>query len=246
MEMGLVCYLKDDIDLANYYFSNVTEEGDNDELEANATYYLANVSYIKNMNTLAYRYVKQNKQLLKNKQETPLYALTCMMEYIIMERISSEYSVEQYMNVLELLEKAGLLNNKIYASLVIPWSVVYQKQLREQLFGKIQEAYMQAAQMDNLFGLSTACHWMGICMAHDGRKVDALEWYNRCRLLREEIGETSAIIKITNGLSYEYLNNSDYQTYHLVVLVENVDKLKRFLNALFQMKEVVEVERLIQ
>lgn len=217
MEMGLVCYLKDDIDLANYYFSNVTEEGDNDELEANATYYLANVSYIKNMNTLAYRYVKQNKQLLKNKQETPLYALTCMMEYIIMERISSEYSVEQYMNVLELLEKAGLLNNKIYASLVIPWSVVYQKQLREQLFGKIQEAYMQAAQMDNLFGLSTACHWMGICMAHDGRKVDALEWYNRCRLLREEIGETSAIIKITNGLSYEYLNNSDYQkSYDLI------------------------------
>ena len=46
--------------------------------------------------------------------------------------------------------------------------------------------------------------------------------------------------------SINLINNSDYQTYNLVVLVENVDKLKGFLNELYQMKEVVEVERLIQ
>ena len=46
--------------------------------------------------------------------------------------------------------------------------------------------------------------------------------------------------------SINLINNSDYQTYNLVVLVENVDKLKHFLNNLQQMKEVVEVERLIQ
>lgn len=217
MEMGVLCYLKDDMDLANYYFSNVLEEGYDDDLEAWATYYLANVSYVKNMNTVAFRYINKNKQLLKDRTETPLYALTCMMEYIIMERVSSDYSVDRYHNVLKLLDKSGLINNKIYASLVIPWSVVYQKELRDQLFGNIREAYMQAAQIDNLFGISTACHWIGICMAHDGRKTDALEWYNRCRLLREEMGEISAIIKITNGLSYEYLNNSDYQkSYDLI------------------------------
>ena len=46
--------------------------------------------------------------------------------------------------------------------------------------------------------------------------------------------------------SINLINNSDYQTYNLVVLVENVAKLKNFLNELYQMKEVVEVERLIQ
>lgn len=46
--------------------------------------------------------------------------------------------------------------------------------------------------------------------------------------------------------SINLINNSDYQTYNLVVLVENVDKLKHFLNELYQLKEVVEVERLIQ
>ena len=46
--------------------------------------------------------------------------------------------------------------------------------------------------------------------------------------------------------SIKLINNSEYHTYNLVVLVENVDKLKHFLNNLHQMKEVVEVERLIQ
>lgn len=46
--------------------------------------------------------------------------------------------------------------------------------------------------------------------------------------------------------SINLVNNSEYQTYNLVVLVENVTKLKSFLNELYQMKEVVEVERLIQ
>lgn len=46
--------------------------------------------------------------------------------------------------------------------------------------------------------------------------------------------------------SINLVNNSDYQTYNLVVLVENITKLKSFINELYQMKEVVEVERLIQ
>lgn len=46
--------------------------------------------------------------------------------------------------------------------------------------------------------------------------------------------------------SINLINNSDYQTYNLVVLVDNVERLKHFLNVLHQLKEVVEVERLIQ
>ena len=46
--------------------------------------------------------------------------------------------------------------------------------------------------------------------------------------------------------SINLVNNSDYQTYNLLVLVENATKLKSFLNQLYPIKEVIEVERLIQ
>lgn len=42
------------------------------------------------------------------------------------------------------------------------------------------------------------------------------------------------------------INNPDYITYDLVVLVENNVKLKAFLNSLYQMSEVIEAERLIK
>ncbi len=46
--------------------------------------------------------------------------------------------------------------------------------------------------------------------------------------------------------SINLVNNSDYLTYNLLVLVENITKLNKFLNELYQMKETIEVERLIQ
>ena len=46
--------------------------------------------------------------------------------------------------------------------------------------------------------------------------------------------------------SINLINNVDYQTYNLLVLVSNVDKLNTFLNNLYQMPEVMSVERIIQ
>ena len=42
------------------------------------------------------------------------------------------------------------------------------------------------------------------------------------------------------------INNDNFQAYDLLVLVENVDKLKYFLNDLYQMKEVISAERLVK
>jgi len=50
----------------------------------------------------------------------------------------------------------------------------------------------------------------------------------------------------TTVLSINLVNNLDYQTYNLLVSVENVTKLNSFLNSLYQMPFVIEVERLIQ
>ena len=46
--------------------------------------------------------------------------------------------------------------------------------------------------------------------------------------------------------SINLVNNLDYQTYNLLVLVSNVNKLNDFLNSLYQMPEVINVERIIQ
>lgn len=56
----------------------------------------------------------------------------------------------------------------------------------------------------------------------------------------------SASSSVVTIESINLINNSEYQTYNIVVLVEDVDKLKKFLNELHQIKEVIEVERLIQ
>ncbi len=216
-EMGLICFYNNELDQANYYFGNVAESPIGDEVEQMTTFYLANVSFLKNLNTMAIRYVNKNKQLLKNSPNQRIQALNGMMEYIINERIRDDYSVQFYLDVLDNLEKNNLTNNKINTSLVIPWSVIYKKKLRTLMLGKIKEAYMQSAKLDNIYGLSTACHWLGICLAQDGKKQESLEWYDRCRVLREGIGEIVPVIKVTNGLAYEYLNKSEYQkSYDLI------------------------------
>ena len=46
--------------------------------------------------------------------------------------------------------------------------------------------------------------------------------------------------------SINLINNTEYQTYNLIVLVENVNKLNDFLNNLYQMPEVIKVERVMQ
>lgn len=216
-EMGIICFYRDELDQAIYYFGNVVESPACDELELMATFYLANVAFLKNLNTMAVRYINKNKQLLKDFPNDRISALTGMTEYVINERMSDDYSVQSYLEVLDNLENSGLTNNKINTSLIIPWSVIFKKNLRQLMLGKIKEAYMQSAKLDNIYGLSTACHWLGIFLAQDGKKQESLEWYDRCRILREGIGDIIPVIKVTNGLSYEYLNESNYlKSYELI------------------------------
>ena len=61
-----------------------------------------------------------------------------------------------------------------------------------------------------------------------------------------EIPEKWTVIKSPYPERYGGINNLDYQIYDLIVLVENTDKLQSFLNDLYQMKEVIEAERLIK
>lgn len=42
------------------------------------------------------------------------------------------------------------------------------------------------------------------------------------------------------------INNVDYITYDLIVMVENIDILNKFINEIYQMQDVIEVERIIK
>lgn len=217
LEMGIISFYYGDTDLASFYLNNIIEYQIEDEIDCYALYYLANVFSRKNMNSVALKYIAKAIVKSKNFMNLPVYALSVMLDYIITEKTDSQYSSEKYLNALEQLEKSGLANNHIYTSLVIPYGVIYDGNLRKQMFPHVEKAMADAEKLGNQFGLSIACHWMGIMMTHEGRKEDAIFWYKKCFKLREEMGDFSSLMKVINGLSYEYLIDTKYlDSYNLI------------------------------
>lgn len=229
MEMGIIAFYYGDTDLASFYFNNIIEYQIDDEVDCYALYYLAQVFSRKNMNSVALKYISKAIAKSKNFMEFPVYALSVMLEYIITEKTDSQYSAEKYLNALKQLDKFGLTNNRIYTSLVIPYGVIYDGNLRKQMFVHVEKAMADAEKIGNKFGLSIACHWMGIMMTNEGRKDDAVFWYKKCFKLREEMEDFSSLMKVINGLSYEYLIDTKYlDSYNLINdvsinLLENKD-----------------------
>ncbi len=217
MEMAIISFYYGDTDLASFYFNNVIEYQIGDEIDCYALYYLAQVFCRKNMNSVALKYISTAITKSKGFTQFPIYALSVMLEYIITEKTDSQYSSEKYLNALEQLDKFGLVNNRIYTSLVIPYGVIYDSNLRKQMFVHVENALKDAEKLNNEFGLSIACHWMGIMMTNEGRKDEAIFWYKKCFKLREEMGDFSSLMKVINGLSYEYLIDTKYlDSYNLV------------------------------
>lgn len=216
-EMGLLSFYNGETDIASFYFTSVTEQQIDDELDCYAMYMMAAVSCRKNMNSVALRYINKALSKAKNYENSAVFALSTMMEYVITERTDSQYTTTKYFNAINELDKCGYTNNRIYLSLVIPYGIIYERDLRQQMLVQVKKGLEDAEKLGNNFGLSTACHWMGIIMTHEGNKDEALVWYKRCFELREQIGDISSITKVTNGLSYEYLIDTKYKlSYELI------------------------------
>lgn len=216
-EMGLASHYAGDSDFATFCFSNVAETRSEDMLECYANYMLASLANIKNMTTTALNYINKALVCAKKFSDEPIYALLMMLEYIITERSTSGFSTQKYFNAISLLEKVGYINNKVYASLIIPYGVIFDTELRSQMRVQIQKSMDESLKNGNKFELSTACHWMGIIMTHEGRKNNALEWYQKGLQLRREIGDISSITKITNGIAFENLVDTQYKvSYDLI------------------------------
>lgn len=230
LEMGIIAFYFGDTDSASFYFSSIAEHQADDLCDCYAFYYLAYVSSKKNMNSVALKYILKAISKAKKFQDEPVYALSVMMEYIITERTDSQYSTTKYFQALNLLEKLGLKNNRIYTSLIIPYGIVYEKSLREEMLVQVEKSKDEAEKIGNNFGLSIACHWMGILLTHEDKKEEALKWYTKCFKFREEMGDFSSLIKVINGLSYEYMVGSDYkESYNLVnKVIKNLLEIKDY------------------
>lgn len=233
LEMGIIAFYYGDTDLASFFLNNVTEYQLEDEINCFALYYLAQVATKKNMNSMALKFVTKAIMKSKELEDSPVYALSMMLDYIITERTDSEYSTTKYFQVLSLLDSKNLTNNRIYTSLIIPYGIVYDKDLREKMLVQVEKARDDAERIENKFGLSIACHWMGIIMTHMGLKDKSHAWYDKSFKLRKEIGDISSIIKVTNGLAYEYLIDTKFRA--------SYDLIGNILHYLLDMKDYPEV-----
>lgn len=232
-QMALVCFYSDNTDDASFYLNNVIEGHVGDALENRSMFYFSQILFAKNSFSSAIKYANLVLQNNEDKSDSAIYALSFMMAYIINERIGRTSSIENYEKAQKLLNKVGLINNKIYTSLVMPWPYLENPSSYKKLFYYVVEAADAAKKIDNQFALSSACHWKGIVLARNGKKDEALDCYFECDRIRSEIGEVQAIIKIRNGISYEYLVRSEYQKAY--------DLINSFLNRIGEVKDYTEV-----
>lgn len=216
-EMGIISLFSNDTDNASLYFNKVIENVLDDELTCYTLYLMAKVELLKNIKSVALKHVNRALIIAKEKNNSSIYALLETLNYNLSECLDSECSVKKYFEAIKLLDREGFVNNKIHTILTIPRDVIYDSDLRPKMIGQIEMARQEAEKLDNKFALSTACHWMGIIMTHEGKKNEALFWYENCLHLRKELGESVSITKITNGLAYNNLLDSKYQiSYDLI------------------------------
>ena len=126
------------------------------------------------------------------------------------EKLTNGMQIGKYFAVIDLLKRNNFYNNAICAILCTPWFYLQSNEFLYKQLDNIEEAKQIAEKLGNQFGLSTACQWKGIILSKLGHKKEAFNWYRRCNAIRNKIGNPVAMIKIRNGISYEYLLDADY------------------------------------
>lgn len=158
----------------------------------------------------ALKYANNLLQLTAENTSSKFFVLANMLEYMNSEKLTDTMQTGKYFAVIDLLRKNNFNNNAIYTILCTPWFYLQSNDFLRKLLDYIEESKSLAEKIGNQFGLSTACHWKGIILSKLGNKKEAFNWYRRCNAIRNKIGNSVAMIKIRNGLSYEYLLDADY------------------------------------
>lgn len=218
-ELSVIYYYLNKFDEASYYVTSLIEGQSLNDVDLIVRGYIlmARILFAKNNCVAALQYSNLALQRLENEKKSQLYALTCMMDYRISEKLNSGSSYKKYIYCVELLKSCGLVNCAVNTTLIMPMKLTESDEGRRLLKPKVEEAMQEAKWMGNLFALSTAYHWSGIFISYIQGSTESLDWYYKCNEIRTEIGELSSMIKIKNGLAYEYLIRSEYEkAYNLI------------------------------
>ena len=232
-EIALLYYYSHNYDNVPYYLDKITREQNDDELTILSLICYSCVLQAKNVFDIAHKYIKLVEQKLDNDKNSPFYALAYMNDYIITQKIYRKDSEKKYRKALELLTAHGFLNNYVTTALCIPWHIMTDTPRLSKVLPTIESAMTVAEQLGNEYGLSTACNWKGIILLHTGKRTEASFWYNKCNELRTKIDDLPAIIKIRNGISYEFLIATKYK--------ESYDLLNDFSDRIMDLHENTEI-----
>lgn len=220
--------LDDGINLMN----SILEDGDSEEIEDEVFFFMGQLLYAKNAFQDALKYVTMVRNKNTSGKNSVWYILSSMVYYMIIQKNDSHRVEEEYFKTLNLLQE-NYPNNYIYTSFIFPKSIKDNRLRLPSQLETVDYSYKMAQELNNEFGLSVACHWKGIILAVSGDTDKALECYHRADEIRYSIGETPSIIKIKNGLSYEYLLRADY--------LKSFNIVNFFVNRLSEIKDYAEV-----
>ena len=223
-EIALMFFYNKSFNEAQYYLMQIIDFQIEDETMIASYMVLCRVLHEKNADNFALKYALLIKQRLNNNSSSPYYALANMMEYTITQKSDFNTAIDKFYNVLELLNFNSLMNNYVHTCFDVPWAIMNNNSMRQELLPFIENAIEISEQIGNEAALSTGYNWKGIILLHEGRTEEAHYWYERCNELRTKINDIPGMIKIRNGLSYEYLTRTQYKkSYNL--LNEMSDKL---------------------
>ena len=210
----------------------ILEEDSKEEIDDEVYFFMAQLLYAKSAFQDALKYVTIVRNKSFSGKQSIWYILSSMIYYLIIQKNDSQRVEEEYYRILNLL-KENHPNNYISTAFVFPKSI---KDNRDRLLNQletVEDSYQLAKELNNEFALSLAHHWKGIILAVAGKTDESFENYHKAEEIRCKIGETPSIIKIKNGISYEYFLRGNF--------LKSYEIGNSFVNKLVEIKDYSEI-----
>ncbi len=239
LQIALLYLYSNRLDDGANLMNSILEEGDSDEIEDEVFFFMGQLLYAKSAFQDALKYVTMVRNKNTSGKNSVWYVLSSMIYYMIIQKNDSPRVEEEYYKTLNLLQE-NYPNNYVYTSFIFPKSIKDNRLRLPSQLETVECSYKIAEELNNEFGLSVACHWKGIILAVSGDSEKAFEYYHQADEIRCSIGETPSIIKIKNGISYEYLLRADYlQSYNIVnSFVDRITEIKDYSEVLCTLKNL--------
>ena len=201
---------------------------------------LSNITYqydnALNYSNLAIEYAKKSKSPLHD-------VLANFAQYRNLITENREVIFKKYLELLKKLYSTNLPNLTIETAINVPWYFNQSNETLKKILQNIDIAMEIAEEVGNHFALSTVCHWNGVVLSRLDKKKEAFNSLRRCNAIRNKLGDPLSMIKIRNGLSYEYLLNCDYLNAYDVInsFLKRITEIDDYSETLITLANVAKI-----